>query len=132
MKETQIPADLRKALGKSAKAKEKWDSLTPIGRHDFVTWIESAKQDKTRIKRIEKACDMLISGKRRPCCYSIVPLELYSALNAAPKAKAVWKSLSPTEKRVYLSWVESAEGKGEHAKRIDKACALLKAGNRHP
>ena len=31
---------------------------------------------------------MLVSGKRRPCCYAIVPMNLYKALAANPKAKA--------------------------------------------
>jgi hypothetical protein len=37
---------------------------------------------------------MLAAGKRRPCCYSIVPLNLHKALVAAPKAKAQWHDLT--------------------------------------
>jgi DNA-binding transcriptional regulator YiaG len=31
--------------------------------------MSSAKQPETRRRRIEKACDMLVSGKRRLCCF---------------------------------------------------------------
>lgn len=68
--EPKVPADLRKALDAAAqKAKEVWADITPIARRDFVHWIESAKQDATRARRVRTACDMLAKGKRRPCCF---------------------------------------------------------------
>ena len=39
-----------------------------MARRDWILWIVSAKQEETRRRRIENACDMLASGKRRPCC----------------------------------------------------------------
>jgi len=49
----KLPADLRKVLAASARTKAQWDGLTPIGRRDFVSWIESAKQPQTRKRRVE-------------------------------------------------------------------------------
>src|SRR5205823_12726945 len=86
--EPGLPTDLRKVLAAAPTAKAQWRDLTPIARRDFISWIESAKQPETRRRRIDKACSMLAAGKRRPCCYSIVSFNLYTALAATPKAKS--------------------------------------------
>lgn len=91
--------NLHKALAKDSAANAQWKSLTPIARRDFLSWIGSAKQEETRARRVEKACSMLAKGKRRPCCYDVVPLGLYNAVNADPTLKARWKKLSPDERR---------------------------------
>lgn len=68
--EPKVPADLREALAAAQqKAKEVWSDITPVARRDFIQWIESAKRQETRAKRIASACDMLAKGKRRPCCF---------------------------------------------------------------
>ena len=130
--EVRLPPDLRKALAATAMAKAQWRDLTPIARRDFLSWIDSAKQPETRRRRIEKACSMLAAGKRRPCCYSIVSFNLYSALAAAPLAKAQWHALTPTERRDFTGWIDSAKQPEANKRRIDKACALLAAGKRRP
>ncbi len=68
--EVRAPADLRAALDAAAppKAQAVWADITPMARRDWVLWIISAKQGETRRRRIENACEMLGSGKRRPCC----------------------------------------------------------------
>lgn len=126
------PADIRKAIAAAPEAKAQWDDLTPIARRDFISWIESAKQEQTRKKRIDRACSMLAEGKRRPCCYAIVPLDLHNALSAAPKAKAHWRGLSPDARRDFISWVESAKQRETRRRRIDEACVKLAAGKRRP
>ena len=40
-----------------------WETLTPIGRNEFICWIEDAKQEKTREKRILRAVEELLEGK---------------------------------------------------------------------
>src|SRR5881394_4035519 len=93
--EPPVPADLRKALAAAPKAKAQWSDLTPIARRDFISWIDSAKQEETRRRRIERACSMLAAGKRRPCCYTIVSLDLHRTLKATPMAKTQWNDLTP-------------------------------------
>ncbi len=66
--ETRVPMDLRKALAAAPPAQASWADITPMARRDWVFSISSAKQPETRRRRIEKACDMLTSGKRRLCC----------------------------------------------------------------
>jgi uncharacterized protein YdeI (YjbR/CyaY-like superfamily) len=127
----RMPADLRKALAATPIAKARWSDLTPIARRDFMSWIDGAKQAETRKRRVERACSMLVAGKRRPCCYSIVPLNLHRALTATPLAKAGWHDLTPTARRDFISWIDSAEPV-TRTRRIEKACAMLAAGKRRP
>jgi hypothetical protein len=67
--ETRVPMDLRKALAAVPRAHESWADITPLARRDWIFSISTAKQPETRRRRIEKACDMLASGKRRLCCF---------------------------------------------------------------
>ncbi|HEX8491158.1 MAG TPA: YdeI/OmpD-associated family protein [Chthoniobacterales bacterium] len=130
--EAKIPTDLRKALAAAPKAKSQWSDLTPIARRDFISWIDSAKQLETRKRRIERACSMLAEGKRRPCCYSIVSFNLFTALAAAPRAKAQWSDLTPVERRDFISWMDADKQPEKHRRRIEQACAMLAAGKRRP
>src|ERR1700736_5850121 len=130
--ELRLPTDLRKALAATPMAKAQWSDLTPIARRDFISWIDSAKQAETRRRRIERACSMLAAGKRRPCCYSIVPLSLYQALKASPPAKAQWSDLTPNARRDFIQWIDSAEPSDMRKRRIEKACVILAAGKRRP
>ena len=68
--EPTVPADLRRALAAAApKARALWSDITPIGRRDWIQWITSAKRPETRARRIDNACEMLATGKRRVCCF---------------------------------------------------------------
>ena len=67
--EIRVPMDLREALATVPVAQAQWADITPMARRDWVLWIISARQPETRARRIEKACDMLVSGKRRVCCF---------------------------------------------------------------
>ncbi len=82
--EPEIPPELQEALAASPQALTGWEETTTIARIDWVHWIVSAKQAKTRVQRIENACDMLSSGKRRVCCFD--PSGFYSIALNAPKA----------------------------------------------
>lgn len=128
MKKT--PADLTNILARNAKARVKWNELTSIGRKDFISWIESAKQSETHTRRIESVPSRLASGKKRPCCYALVPMNLYKALDASPKAKAPWKTLTPNAKRDFTDWIEAAKDPDMSASRIQKTCTLLASGKR--
>jgi hypothetical protein len=67
--ELRMPMELRKELAKVPAAQAMWANITPMARRDWILWISSTKQLETRASRIEKACDMLASGKRRVCCF---------------------------------------------------------------
>lgn len=82
--EPKVPPDLRKALAAAPKAKATWSDITPVARRDWIHWITSGKREETRARRIETACDMLASGKRRACCFD--RSGFYSKSLSAPKA----------------------------------------------
>ncbi|MBB3224961.1 YdeI/OmpD-associated family protein [Pseudoduganella umbonata] len=81
--EPQMPPDLLAALAASPQAGATWDSTTTIARIDWIHWIGSAKQEKTRLSRIADACDMLAEGKKRVCCFD--PSGYYSKALRAPR-----------------------------------------------
>lgn len=67
--EIRIPADLKKSLKAIPSAEKSWADITPMARRDWIFSISSSRQEETRRRRIDKACDMLKSGKRRLCCF---------------------------------------------------------------
>ena len=81
--EPEVPQDLQQALVAHPNALATWQDTTTIARLDWIHWITSAKQAKTRLQRISNACDMLASGKKRVCCFD--PSGFYSKAFSAPK-----------------------------------------------
>jgi uncharacterized protein YdeI (YjbR/CyaY-like superfamily) len=65
----KLPADLRKALMGNDTALAAWNDITPLARNEFICWVEDAKQEKTRERRIRRTQEELEEGKRRPCCW---------------------------------------------------------------
>ncbi len=65
-----VPNDLEKSLVSNTKALFTWKDITPLARNEWICWIESAKQLETRKRRIDRTCDNLAAGKRRPCCWA--------------------------------------------------------------
>jgi hypothetical protein len=62
--------DLQAAVRSNPKTFALWQSLTPLGRNEFICWVDDAKQPKTRQRRIERTFGELLEGKRRPCCWA--------------------------------------------------------------
>jgi uncharacterized protein YdeI (YjbR/CyaY-like superfamily) len=65
----ELPADLREALIVNATALEAWKDITPLARNEFICWVEDAKQEGTRARRIRRTQEELEEGQRRPCCW---------------------------------------------------------------
>jgi len=82
--EPDVPSDFREALEGDPEARAVWEKATALAHVDWIHWITSAKQAKTREKRIRGACEMLASGKRRVCCFD--PSGYYSKAFGAPEA----------------------------------------------
>jgi hypothetical protein len=64
-----LPKDLVRALTMTKEIAALWDDLTPISRNEFICWVEDAKQEKTRKRRIRRTTEELLEGKKRPCCW---------------------------------------------------------------
>jgi uncharacterized protein YdeI (YjbR/CyaY-like superfamily) len=69
----KAPVDLRKAIVASPKARAAWKDITPLARNEWICWATSAKKAETRSHRIERMCEDLANGKRRPCCWPGCP-----------------------------------------------------------
>jgi hypothetical protein len=65
----KLPADLRKALIANGAALAAWNDITPLARNEFICWVEDAKQEMTRKRRIRRTQEELEEGQRRPCCW---------------------------------------------------------------
>lgn len=64
-----LPADLGRALIANATALDAWHDITPLARNEFICWVEDAKQETTRQRRIRRTQEELEQGQRRPCCW---------------------------------------------------------------
>jgi len=65
----ELPADLRQALAASDEALQKWESLTPLARNEWICWTIGVKQEKTRAEHVKRVVSELKEGMRRPCCW---------------------------------------------------------------
>ena len=65
----ELPVDLREALVAEATVLATWEDITPLARNEFICWVEDAKQQKTRERRIRRTREELEEGMRRPCCW---------------------------------------------------------------
>ncbi|MEO5767758.1 MAG: YdeI/OmpD-associated family protein [Polyangia bacterium] len=65
----KLPVDLRAALSAHPTAIAAWRDITPLARNEFICWVEDAKQEITRKRRIRRTLEELEEGQRRPCCW---------------------------------------------------------------
>jgi hypothetical protein len=65
----QLPEDLRQALMMNPIALHAWQDITPLARNEFICWVEDAKHEATRERRIRRTQEELEEGQRRPCCW---------------------------------------------------------------
>lgn len=61
-----LPADLKIALEKSSKALAFYEQLSYSNRKEYVLWVLTAKQEKTRSERIQKTLEKLEAGLKNP------------------------------------------------------------------
>lgn len=58
----EIPDDLAACLADEPSAQEAFDNLAKSHRDYFIKWIDSAKTDPTRVKRIAHTVDAMLRG----------------------------------------------------------------------
>jgi uncharacterized protein YdeI (YjbR/CyaY-like superfamily) len=59
----KVPAYIQSALKKHPAALRTYKSLTPAHQRRYLGWIESAKRDETKAKRLKEAIRLLTAGK---------------------------------------------------------------------
>jgi len=57
-----VPAELKRALKENPKAKAVFEKLSFTHQKEYVTWINEAKKEETRVRRITKTMEMLVKG----------------------------------------------------------------------
>lgn len=57
-----IPAELKDVLNKDAKLTTAFKRLTSFKQKEYAQYIESAKQQATKLKRIDKICPMILDN----------------------------------------------------------------------
>lgn len=62
-KKVAIPPELEKALKQDKSLSTAYNQLTPYKQKEYCEHIGSAKQEKTRHSRLDKAIPMIMSGK---------------------------------------------------------------------
>ncbi|HET9794465.1 MAG TPA: YdeI/OmpD-associated family protein [Thermoanaerobaculia bacterium] len=60
-----MPADFRSALKKNARARASFEAFSPAKRRDYIEWLNEAKRDETRRRRLETAIGWIEQGKSR-------------------------------------------------------------------
>lgn len=87
-----LPDDLRAALLADAAVFALWQNITPLGRNEFICWVEDAKQAATREKRIRRTGEELLEGKKRPCCWQ-------GCIHRDDKAPSKWQQAVLIDKK---------------------------------
>ncbi|MFN3419034.1 MAG: YdeI/OmpD-associated family protein [Pyrinomonadaceae bacterium] len=62
-KELKVPEALAAALAKNKKARAAFDKLSYSHRKEYIEWIEGAKTEPTRLKRIATTLEWITEGK---------------------------------------------------------------------
>ena len=72
-----------------------WDfgkTLTRLAGMNSSAGFDDAKQAATRQRRIERTCDELSAGKKRPCCWA-------GCIHRTDKAPSPWQQAVLTDKK---------------------------------
>ena len=67
-----VPKDLTAALSKNKSAKATFDKFSPSHKREYVGWIEEAKTEATRNKRLATTIEWLSEGKSKNWKYESV------------------------------------------------------------
>ena len=62
VKKVIVPSELKNAFTKHQKLQTSFEALTPGRQKEYAEYISSAKQDDTRIRRLDKCIPMILAG----------------------------------------------------------------------
>lgn len=82
----EVPPDMKKVLRADPEILERWNTLTPIQRNEWICWVTIVKKAETRVGHIQRMVAELTEGKRQPCCWPGCP-------HRRPSAKKWFKNL---------------------------------------
>jgi hypothetical protein len=64
-REVEVPPALATALAADPEAKARFDGLAFTHRKEFARWVEEAKREETRERRVEQALEMIRADRTR-------------------------------------------------------------------
>lgn len=82
----RLPEDMKKILIWNDEILNKWNSLTPIQRNEWICWVTIVKKSETRSSHMQRMLSELKEGKRQPCCWPGCP-------HRRPNAKKYFKNI---------------------------------------
>lgn len=83
----RLPEDMKKILISDDEILNKWNSLTPIQRNEWICWVTIVKKSQTRSSHMQRMLSELKEGKRQPCCWPGCP-------HRRPNAKKYFKNIN--------------------------------------
>lgn len=83
----RLPEDMKKILISDDEILNKWNSLTPIQRNEWICWVTIVKKSETRSSHMQRMLSELKEGKRQPCCWPGCP-------HRRPNAKKYFKNIN--------------------------------------
>jgi hypothetical protein len=104
--------------------------LEPDGRGSH--WF---RVDNTVLNAVKAAAGDTVTLSIRPVKEWVepdVPADLRSALAAAPRARSLWRDITPMAHWEWIRWIRSTNSPETRRKRIEVACSKLEAGKRRP
>ena len=76
----KMPDDITAVLNSNSDLLRLWEKLTPLARNEWICWVTIVKKKETRLQHLERLCEDLLNGKRRPCCWPGCPHRRTNAL----------------------------------------------------
>jgi hypothetical protein len=61
-----LPIELDKLFSHNEEAREFFTSLSIINQKEYLSWIQGAKKEETKLKRLEATMEKLMAGKNNP------------------------------------------------------------------
>src|ERR687887_2832446 len=131
----EVPAEIVEALGAGRRPPVR----VTLGDHTFRTTVArrgerylvgvSAENRQAAGVAAGDELDVMIALDTQPR-ETAVPEDLAAALEAEPKAKEFFATLTPTQRGYFVSDVESAKKEETRRRRVEKAIAMLREGRK--
>jgi hypothetical protein len=66
-----LPAELEQVLDNDPEAMAQWEKFSHADKKEYVDWVNDAKQDESRKRRIAKALEMIREGLAKDQAYKV-------------------------------------------------------------
>ncbi|HUQ45850.1 MAG TPA: YdeI/OmpD-associated family protein [Gemmatimonadaceae bacterium] len=63
--EAVVPPELAAALKRNKPAAAQFDGFSPSNRREYIEWVDDAKREETKAKRVAQAVEWIAEGKAR-------------------------------------------------------------------